>query len=396
MKIGILTFHRSINYGAFLQCYSLSKRIRQDFPGHQVHVIDYTSHKIQEMYDNEIRNAPPALQTKLEQRAKAFQSVWQTLPLSPRSFSGGEEADLVQWLNENYDVVVVGSDAVWNWKIRGFPNPYFLKEYQGIKLSYAASCHGQRYRTMTPEQKKYLQEAFRDYAFLGVRDETTADLLSFTDPGLNCVHTCDPTIFLDPSQLPCDMEALKEKMKKAGVGFSKPLIGIMGSTHNIGRELKAHFGSRVQLIALYRENTWADVYLHDLTPFEWGRVFSLFSATVTHFFHGTLFSLINDTPVFAAESASPFSMEYTTKIADVLGRMDLSQRRWEALGCKRTFCQKVLNKLGFSVDRKMWKEICAGIEEVLDGNYTSVASKVKAEGASYENFRKALEACLNR
>ncbi len=395
MRIGILTFHRSINYGAFLQCYSLSKRIGQDFPDHEVEVIDYTSSAIEKMYDTEIRNAQPALREKLEDRKKAFQSVWKTLPLSSRSFAG-EEEELVQWMNDTYDVVVVGSDAVWNWNIRGFPNPYFLKDYKGIKLSYAASCHGQRFRDMSQEQRTYIQEAFGEYSFLGVRDVTTEQLVTYADSSLCPVHTCDPTILLDPTSLPCDMDALKKKMEKAGVDFSKPLIGIMGSTNNIGRELKSHFGDRVQLVALYRENAWADVYLHDLTPFEWGRVFSLFTATVTHFFHGTLLSLVNDTPVFAAESASAFSMEYTTKIADVLGRMELSHRRWEALGCKRTFCHKVLNKLGFTVDRKMWKEICFGIDELLEGNTFSVAQKVQEESSTYENFRAALENCLNR
>ena len=395
MKIGILTFHRSINYGAFLQCYSLSRRIQRDFPQHEVRVIDYTSDKIQDMYDREIATAPPALRVKLEERAEAFRSVWKELPLSDCSFVGQEEA-LVQWLNREFDVVVVGSDAVWNWVIRGFPNPYFLKDYMGIKLSYAASCHGQRYRTMTDEQRTYLREAFRDFAFLGVRDVTTEELLTYVDPELHPVHTCDPTILLDPVELPCDMDRLKEKLQKAGVDFSKPLIGMMGSTRNIGRELKRYFGDRVQLIAVYRENAWADVYLHDLNPFEWGRVFSLFSATVTHFFHGTLLSLVNDTPVFCAESASPFSIEYTTKIADVLGRMELSHRRWEALGCKRTQLQRVLDKLGFAVDRTMWKEICSEIEEVIEGNAHSVAQRVREEGKSYENFRAALESCLRR
>lgn len=395
MKIGILTFHRSINYGAFLQCYSLSRRIQRDFPQHEVRVIDYTSDKIQDMYDREIATAPPALRVKLEERAEAFRSVWKELPLSDCSFVGQEEA-LVQWLNQEFDVVVVGSDAVWNWVVRGFPNPYFLKDYKGIKLSYAASCHGQRYRTMTDEQRTYLREAFRDFAFLGVRDVTTEELLTYVDPELHPVHTCDPTILLDPMELPCDMDRLKEKLQKAGVDFSKPLIGIMGSTRNIGRELRRYFGDRVQLIAVYRENAWADVYLHDLNPFEWGRVFSLFSATVTHFFHGTLLSLVNDTPVFCAESASPFSMEYTTKIADVLGRMELSHRRWEALGCKRTQLQRVLDKLGFAVDRTMWKEICSEIEGVIEGNAHSVAQRVREEGKSYENFRAALESCLRR
>ena len=31
MKIGILTFHRSYNYGAFMQCFSLVNRLKKDF-----------------------------------------------------------------------------------------------------------------------------------------------------------------------------------------------------------------------------------------------------------------------------------------------------------------------------------------------------------------------------
>ncbi len=396
MRIGILTFHRSINYGAFMQCYSLCQRLQRDFPQHSIEVIDYTSDRIQEMYDREIREADPLTQKLLSQRAEAFRSVYSHLPLSPQCLIGEGGQELSDWMNSRYDAVIVGSDAVWNWILRGFPNPYFLKDYHGIKLSYAASAHGQRFRTMTPQQKLYLQESFRDFAYLGVRDVTTEQLLRYVDPELKPQHNCDPTMFLDPEALPCDMEALKQKLSRQGVDFSKPLIGIMGSPKNIGRELKQHFGNRVQFVALYWENNWADVYLHDLNPFEWARVFSLFSATVTHFFHGTLLSLVNGTPVFAAETASTFALEYTTKIADVLGRLDLLQYRSLSLGCRRSFLQRVWSKLGFSVDRAMWESICREIETVLEGQVPAIAQKVEREARSYENFRAALESCLNR
>ena len=39
MKIGILTFHRAINYGAVLQCYALSECLKR--MGHDAVVIDY-------------------------------------------------------------------------------------------------------------------------------------------------------------------------------------------------------------------------------------------------------------------------------------------------------------------------------------------------------------------
>ena len=39
MKIGILTFHCAVNYGAVLQAYALQEILRS--LGHEVYVIDY-------------------------------------------------------------------------------------------------------------------------------------------------------------------------------------------------------------------------------------------------------------------------------------------------------------------------------------------------------------------
>lgn len=51
MRIGILTFHRSVNSGAVMQCYSLCKRLQKEFPEVKVGVNDYHMPKIQESYD---------------------------------------------------------------------------------------------------------------------------------------------------------------------------------------------------------------------------------------------------------------------------------------------------------------------------------------------------------
>ncbi len=391
MKIGILTFHRSINYGAFMQCYSLSQRLMRDFPQHTIEVIDYNSGIIQDYYDKQIETSDPATAEKLSQRAEAFRQVLSHLPLSRRQLVGDSCEEVAQWLNEEYDAVIVGSDAVWNWIIRGFPNPYFLKDYKGLKLSYAASAHGQRFRTMTTEQKAYLKEAFGEFYYLGVRDSNTEEMVRFADPNLCCRHNCDPTVFLELDKIPCDMDALKDKLRKRGVDFSKPLIGIMGYPNKIGRELKHRLGKEVQLVALYEENHWADVFLYDLTPFEWARVFSLFTATVTHFFHGTLLSLVNGTPVFSVESAGPFALEYTTKIQDVLGRMDLSQQRFLASGGVGSLPKRVWNKLGLPVDTHLWKEVCTGIREIIEGKDLGILPRVQEEAKAYEDFRNALE-----
>ena len=46
MKIGILTYHRAINYGAVLQSFSLVERLKKDFPNESIEIIDYNSIRI--------------------------------------------------------------------------------------------------------------------------------------------------------------------------------------------------------------------------------------------------------------------------------------------------------------------------------------------------------------
>ena len=47
-KIGILTFHRAINYGACLQAYALKKYIKDQ--GNECDIIDYHCPAIEDFY----------------------------------------------------------------------------------------------------------------------------------------------------------------------------------------------------------------------------------------------------------------------------------------------------------------------------------------------------------
>lgn len=49
MKIGILTFHRALNYGAVLQAYALSRHINKK-SGCSCEIIDYICPKIEKDY----------------------------------------------------------------------------------------------------------------------------------------------------------------------------------------------------------------------------------------------------------------------------------------------------------------------------------------------------------
>lgn len=45
MKIGILTFHRPINYGAYLQAFSLQDRLKEYLREATIEIVDYIAPK---------------------------------------------------------------------------------------------------------------------------------------------------------------------------------------------------------------------------------------------------------------------------------------------------------------------------------------------------------------
>ena len=98
----------------------------------------------------------------------------------------------------------------------------------------------------------------------------------------------------------------------------------MGAPKEIVCKLKEKAGDEYVLVNLYKYVRFADKQLIDLTPFEWAAVFGLFEVTVTSYFHGTLLSLRNYTPVVNYDF-NKFSQNNEGKICDVMRKMELSE-----------------------------------------------------------------------
>ena len=100
-KIGILTFHRAINYGAFMQAYALSNRLKKDLKDVEIEIIDYETEasmyrystrmfdmiKTQSGINNKIKIllkviARPSFLEEKRQLNQAFIADYKYLPLS--------------------------------------------------------------------------------------------------------------------------------------------------------------------------------------------------------------------------------------------------------------------------------------------------------------------------
>lgn len=407
-RIAILNFHRSFNYGAFLLCYSLVKKIEKDFTYAKIEVIDYVTESIMQYYDTSLLKflfgskelkldknlifrlkslaksiitliEDPSYLSKLRTRNRSFKQCLSYLPLSDYSIRSDDYRLLFEKIKNKYDVIIVGSDAVWNWLIRGFPNAYFLNEDLGaFKLSYAASLHGQDFSLVTTDKNLFLNKAFNDFSYIGVRDNPTEDFIIKVDRDLQPHHNCDPTLFLELDSLPVDMVKLRDKIVKRGIDFKKPIIGLMGGEW-LGKEIRRLFGKENQIVAIYEPNRYADVFLYDLTPFEWARVFSFFQCTFTHFFHGTLLSLKNLTPTFPIERSTVYSDKFDTKIKDILNRLNLTEYY---------FTKEEL-------DEKGWDFLKRKVDIVIQNPpKDKIIDALIKESVYYNDFKTSLESLL--
>ncbi len=339
MRIGILTYHQSVNNGAVMQAYSLSSAIKKRFPSCDVEIIDYQMKKVNNDYSfslasyfsnstpkkfvkkclNLIKN-PQYLRNK-RRRTAVFKGCLNKLPLSPKCIIDDDDSELVQYINDRYDMLVVGSDAIWNYITRGFPNAYLPSQrVKCKKLSYAASCYGMNFLDRPDNEKEYIKEALNDFSYIGVRDTATEDFVKWSESSVSPIHNCDPTAFLDVDNLPIDITALQDKLKKKGFDFDRPTIGMMG-TDKMLNMIRKLYGKEYQIAALYEFVDGADVNLYDLEPYEWAYVFRYFKVTYTTYFHGTLLSLRNGTPVVCIALDTEFAKYHTPKTLDVLTRL---------------------------------------------------------------------------
>ena len=379
MKIGILTFHRSVNNGAVMQCYALSKRLQQDFPKDSIEVIDYHMPKIQKEYSASLfrylqggsttlavkrayhllRN--PRMLSNLKKKNGIFCESVNKLPLSSVSIFEDEEENVFNYINDHYDVLIVGSDAVWNYVKRGFPNAYFPDErVKCIKLSYAASCYGMEFLKVPEEQRDQIGQILDSFSFIGVRDSATEDFIKWSGCSKEPVHTCDPTAMLDVDDLPIDKDKLKQKLISRGFDFDRPSIGVMG-TEKMVRMIRKLYDRQYQIVALYNYTKGADVQLFDIEPYEWAYVFRLFKITFTTYFHGTLLSLRNGVPVICIALDTEFSKHHIPKTLDVLKRLG-----YEDWYFKTDYISKVTGAIKEKSDYLIMKQRSEEIKARLD------------------------------
>jgi len=177
--VGILTFHRALNYGAVLQAYALQCCLKG--MGAECDVIDYRCDFLERGYGalhlgtgsprdivSGMAHAPERIMK--HRRFREFRDAH--LRLSDAAYT----REIVADADELYDLFVTGSDQVWNPDLTGDDLTFYLDFCDGRKrISYAASLG--KSGSLEEYDKLYL-ERLSEYRAISVREEDSKNHLA--------------------------------------------------------------------------------------------------------------------------------------------------------------------------------------------------------------------------
>ena len=307
MKIGILTFHHTTNFGATLQAYALSSFLRQN--GHYVEFINYQPKEAVKVYRDTLY--------KKARKSEILHNFIRELKMQffvSRKMKVGNKIyhthESLRKFNIHYDAVIVGSDEVWNINsFRGVDTSFFLDFLppETKKISYAASFGG---TTTLGDCQSEIRKMISDFSHVSVRDSNSIKLLN-KECQIDALRVLDPTFLIDYKNL-----TRQDKKKRDYILiYGKPQEDMMGYIRDLSDKL------RIPVVSVGYANSKADINRVAISPAEWLTYFSQARHIFTSFYHGTIFSILFRKPftVFSAQKK-------VIKLRDLLDDLGLSNR----------------------------------------------------------------------
>lgn len=308
-SIGVLTFHKCINYGSYWQARCLVEGLKAR--GFDAELLDHECEQVTlaewrcSLQPLLPRRTPREKLPEYKRKARKFFEAWKHLPLS-ETFSLHQPESA-----RSYDRIVVGSDEVWNFRHPWYNNkPIFYGD--GLKtdrlVSYAATFGNHNAEDgFDPHWAGKLKR----FAALSVRDDNSRTLVSEA-------LGVEPALVLDPCLQFAEFIPSEPSRRE------RPYAVIYGHGFPewLQRTVREWARAReIELLSVGYESDWADSQLLTAGPMEFAALIAGASAVVTNFFHGCVFALVRDKPLVTSPSDYRFN-----KIRDLAAALDVRDR----------------------------------------------------------------------
>lgn len=303
-KVGTLTFHVAHNYGAMLQAYALPEAVKS--LGYDAEVIDYRFPyiyewgKVEKLNDlvqkhgwigGVLRWVKRYLKGNYNPGLKINQFNYfrdSVMRHSAKAYMSKEELN-----NLEYDVILFGSDQIWNEQLTDGVATEFFGEFSCLdktkKIAYAAS-NGQN--KFPDELKDIYYPLLKLFSGLGIREEGLKD--SLLQDGFKAVNVLDPTLLLS-------QEDWDEMIKNTPTYIRIPkeeylLVYVFDESDYIYdwiKKLADERNLKVVVIAYSIKEIIKDFTVYtECGPAEFISLISNAKMVITTSFHGTVFSVL--------------------------------------------------------------------------------------------------------
>jgi len=202
MKIALITFHDTTNFGALLQTYGLYKKLND--LGYDCSLLDY---QCASQLKNEVPSKfhfslnPRSLMSEIlvkSKKRRKYKAMKQFTHQYMSKISQCYDRRSVFNIREGYDTYVVGSDMLWGLDMTGGDYSYFLDFVPDelLKFSYASSIGK---REWTEEERSKISKLLNRFHAISVREKSTVERLA-TVVNKKCHVVCDPTMLVTPEE----------------------------------------------------------------------------------------------------------------------------------------------------------------------------------------------------
>jgi hypothetical protein len=340
MKIGIITFHKAVNYGAVLQAYALSQFLKSK--GHDVFFINY--HRTTENARGflSFNNLSVGLKMFLKNPGTLFSYFISKIKKTNQTTYLGKctsKSDKInvhfnRFRNEYFklselsykspgelkknppvcDAYIAGSDQIWGHGNTTFSDAYFLnfgpKEVR--RIAYAPSFGAP---SIPKSLNKDLCGKITKIDFVSVREKSGMDIIKKAS-NIEAVHVLDPTLLLS------DYSKITSKIKLPPYLFVFKLkqsdeleTNFSSLTSNIANQLSLDVNTIDPMGGLENE----DEQIYGIEEFL-GLIKNA-SFMLTNSFHGTVFAIINNIDFICCPrtSSSEGQNDRMTGLLDDLG-----------------------------------------------------------------------------
>lgn len=314
MRVGVITIHKSNNYGACLQSYALWKYISS--LGYDCEIIDlhrpihsdfipskrYVRMRVEKV--SLFHRVLLFIKHIIRHQEKKGMASFKWSPALKKKFTEFNSQmklsrpyyriDELYTTPPCYDTYVSGSDQIWNPKMPYCIEPYFLTFVNngGRKISYASSVG---ISSLHPEEERKYRQWLSSYDWISVRERTGVDLLRQMT-GLDIEQVCDPTMLLNREEWELQKKPITRNRRYI-LFFS-----LFYDREAIDSCLSLAAESGCEFIYLSVKQPLGDVSQYtvvtDAGPGEWLSYIQNAELVITNSFHGTIFSILLHTRNF--------------------------------------------------------------------------------------------------